>query len=575
LPPLGVPEESGLETASVELLRHFLGCSGIDLAAMEPELVPVLCRALDGLPAALEAAAALFGHLPAHEAARIVREEPLSLSLRGQTLRETFAGTWAALPDEARDFLAANAAWPASFPADLAACLWGRGPATHTTLFLRQIGLLHEAADTPGPRCRVSRLMRFWVRECLPPDPLRQERLARTLLAWVEERKFPRDGSANPEDLRLLGWAWRWLAGRREGEAVGRFARALVEPLRRVREGREEAHELLQSALAYTRTSPPASRARQIRTAAREAPRSSASHLPNILSHPSFPGLLRIRLLGRLEVEGAGDMLTARDLRPKEQRVLARLALGVGRVVPRDTLLELFWPERSFAAAERSLRTVVSSLRAALRPLRADAASGFIRGRMDGYCLEEAACTVDAVSFAAAINDARKAQAEDVPVRAEAAWRRAIALYRGDLLSEFPYEDWCLSERERLRDDLLDALFHVARVAMATSAWHEAREMAARMVAIDPAEERAHRLLMRCHALLGRPAEALRQYERCAAALWEELGAHAGSATVALCEALRAGALLELEEADEPAAHHGMAPGRAGQRVVTPLRSVR
>ena len=74
---------------------------------------------------------------------------------------------------------------------------------------------------------------------------------------------------------------------------------------------------------------------------------------------------------------------------------------------------------------------------------------------------------------------------------------------------------------------------------------------AARMVEIDPTEERAHRLLMRCYVFLDRPAEALRQFERCRAALWDELAARPGPQTLSLLQAIREGVTIGAEE-EEP-----------------------
>jgi DNA-binding SARP family transcriptional activator len=172
-----------------------------------------------------------------------------------------------------------------------------------------------------------------------------------------------------------------------------------------------------------------------------------------------------------------------------------------------------------------------------------------ITGRLDGYCLEAESCAVDAELFVRAVRSARAfPPGAEISAPALAAWRQAYEWYRGDLLGAFRYEDWCLTSRERLRDDFLDTLFHLARGALAASSYDEARQRAAQMVEIDPTEERAHRMLMRCFALLGRPAEALRQFERCRTALEEELGARPSPATFALLHAIRAGAVLD--EAD-------------------------
>ena len=76
------------------------------------------------------------------------------------------------------------------------------------------------------------------------------------------------------------------------------------------------------------------------------------------------------------------------------------------------------------------------------------------------------------------------------------------------------------------------------------------------LVEIDPTEERAHRLLMRCYVFLDRPAEALRQFERCRAVLREELAARPSPATVSLLEAIREGVTVTHEDdsVSEPAA---------------------
>jgi len=264
-------------------------------------------------------------------------------------------------------------------------------------------------------------------------------------------------------------------------------------------------------------------------------------------------------LLGPLTLEGPRGTLTSAALRPKEQRVLARLALSPGEVVPRDELLDLFWHRSPVATAERSLRTVVSSLRTALRPLFDDPPPRLISGRFDGYRLETAACAVDADEFARLVRAARAAtDGAPAPEGALAEWRRAAGLYRGDLLVPFQYEDWCLTQRERLRNDFLEVLFRLAQESLERGRIDEACSRAVRMVEIDPTEERAHRLLMRCYVFLDRPAEALRQFERCRSALWEELAARPSHATVFLLQAIQEGVtfasadddLRDLEPAD-------------------------
>jgi DNA-binding SARP family transcriptional activator len=67
-----------------------------------------------------------------------------------------------------------------------------------------------------------------------------------------------------------------------------------------------------------------------------------------------------------------------------------------------------------------------------------------------------------------------------------------------------------------------------------------------RIMCYDRARERTHRRMMRLYYLLGDRAEALRQYERCAAALEEELGIHPSKSTTAIYRQIQA------DQLDEP-----------------------
>jgi DNA-binding SARP family transcriptional activator len=583
LPPLEVAPPGETSAPAIDLFVEYAGRAESELSTVDRGTAAAICEALDGLPAALEAAASLVGILPVHEIVRIAQEAPLSLALRGEPLRAILTATWDVLPGEAREYLAANAGWPAGFAAEAGAALCAEEAAPVAAARLLTLGLL-RIEPAAHLRYRMSPLIRALVNQAEDQSaPERQQRMARYLLGVAEREamvqgiedcgtqrvpgiaEFPdnpqsaiRNPQPLPEELPAIRWAWRWLAGRRDGDAVLRFARALAGPLTGSLGEPAEARELLHSALAYARAAQreeiPA--LEELLAAAEgqlwgpEFRRDGYTRTP-ALPHPP----LMIRLLGPLTVEGPGGVLTAACFRPREQRVLGRLAMEPGRPVTRDELLDLFWPTAPFAAAERSLRTVVSALRRRLRTLIDGEAPRLISARLDSYCLEPTACTVDASLFVQAVQAARSARAgSDLLPAALVAWRNAIELYHGDLLGGFPYEDWCLTARERLRDDFLDALFQLARHALITGSTEEARGLAARMVEIDPAEERAHRLLMRCYAVLDRPAEALRQFERCRAALQEELAARPASATVALLEAIRDGATFAEEDETEKGA---------------------
>lgn len=101
---------------------------------------------------------------------------------------------------------------------------------------------------------------------------------------------------------------------------------------------------------------------------------------------------------------------------------------------------------------------------------------------------------------------------------------RAARLYRGDLLASHRidsdgFETWLMGERLRLRSAALSAM-HVLLEAPVRG--DEQMQIALCALTLDPAEESAHRSLIRLYAESGRRAEALRQYFRCRDTLWRE-----------------------------------------------------
>src|SRR5205823_3757408 len=116
--------------------------------------------------------------------------------------------------------------------------------------------------------------------------------------------------------------------------------------------------------------------------------------------------------------------------------------------------------------------------------------------------------------------------------------RAAVELRREPLLTGF-YQEWCLLERERLEQlniTLLDKL-------MAYSQTHHEYEAGLRygerILMGDRARERTHRRMMELHFLAGDRTAALRQYQRCVAALREELDIAPSGQTRRLYDNLR------------------------------------
>jgi DNA-binding SARP family transcriptional activator len=134
----------------------------------------------------------------------------------------------------------------------------------------------------------------------------------------------------------------------------------------------------------------------------------------------------------------------------------------------------------------------------------------------------------------------------------------AVDLYRGDLLEGW-YLDWCLYERERLQHLYLVLLDKLMDHCECRQYYEAGISYGLNALRYDRARERTHRRLMRLHNLAGDRTGALRQYERCAAALTEDLGVKPTQRTIALYEQIRA------DQASTPA------PDQASSAAAVPL----
>jgi TolB-like protein/Tfp pilus assembly protein PilF len=221
---------------------------------------------------------------------------------------------------------------------------------------------------------------------------------------------------------------------------------------------------------------------------------------------------LEIMLLGGFRARmRSGDELVPRS--KKAALLLARLALRVGEVHTRETLIGLLWSDRAEAQARASLRqelTLLRKMMAACPPALA----------IDGerLSLDPAAVEVDVRAFEQL---AASESTRDLD--------RAATLYRGPLLEGFAVrdaacEEWLAAERERLRDLFLGVLDRILARQLQEGALHRAITTAQTLLAHDPLREDAHRTLMVLHAQQGRRSLALKQYQACSDLIRRELG---------------------------------------------------
>jgi len=224
------------------------------------------------------------------------------------------------------------------------------------------------------------------------------------------------------------------------------------------------------------------------------------------------PERVRIRVLGELEIT-RGEAVVPLPTSKKTRALLGYLVVARGRPQPRQRLCELFWdgPDDPRAALRWSLTKI--------RPLVDGPGEKRLVADREHVAFEPRGASVDLVSALEA------AAAAHAPLDA---LRAAADLYRGELLEGldlpdcYRYHEWCVAQREaarKARATLLTTL--VERLADDPAA---ALPYARAHVAIDPLAESAHVAVMRLLGALGRPREALQQYERCRRMLEAQLG---------------------------------------------------
>jgi DNA-binding SARP family transcriptional activator/ABC-type branched-subunit amino acid transport system substrate-binding protein len=222
---------------------------------------------------------------------------------------------------------------------------------------------------------------------------------------------------------------------------------------------------------------------------------------------------VEFRILGPLEAWDDGRQL---DLGPAQQRaVLALLVLHRGAIASADRLVDDLWGERPPASAVKVVQNYISQLRRVLPP-------DTIVTRDSGYSLRAAG--TDADEFVGLLDDARRQDGRT----AAATLRRALALWRGPPLADFAYQAWAQAEIARLDDLRLAALEERIDADLSLG---KADELVPELEALTnqhPLRERLRAQLMLALYRSGRQADALSVFAQGRERLVDDLGIEPG-----------------------------------------------
>ncbi|MGC9399833.1 MAG: BTAD domain-containing putative transcriptional regulator [Anaerolineae bacterium] len=245
--------------------------------------------------------------------------------------------------------------------------------------------------------------------------------------------------------------------------------------------------------------------------------------LEDITLHPGYQ--LRIQALGPFRLWRGDEEVEAGDWRRENARQIFLLFLTYrGQLLERERIVTLLWPRLDAETALRDFKVALSRLYKVLEPDRARGApSAYVARDGTRYGLRpEADIWLDVARFEQQV-EAGDRRFDQAPAMAAEYYREALALYHGDYLQEYLYEDWCSEERERLLTLYLRAAERLGGILAQQEAWEDVVEIGQAILLRDNCWEQAYRLLMRAYVALGNRAQALRLYRRCEATLHEEL----------------------------------------------------
>jgi predicted ATPase/DNA-binding SARP family transcriptional activator len=228
-----------------------------------------------------------------------------------------------------------------------------------------------------------------------------------------------------------------------------------------------------------------------------------------------------------LEVHGAdGAALPVPGA--KLRAVLAMLALDCGRVVATDRLIDGVWRDDPPAGVTNSLQRMISKLRKAL------GSSDVIVMQPPGYVLNIDPEQVDALRFERDVTEGRAAVALGDLEAAVEWFESAESLWRGPALADFAFEEFSQPSIVRLQELHLSAAEERVDAGLVLGRHAQLLDELDALVTANPLRERLRGQLMLALYRANRQADALRVARDAREVLAEELGLDPGPALQAL-----------------------------------------
>ena len=241
--------------------------------------------------------------------------------------------------------------------------------------------------------------------------------------------------------------------------------------------------------------------------------------LPKVASGASsdlsvfFFGKLTIRLKGKELPNLPGEKINA---------LFAYLLYHHQKPLHREVLMTKFWGNTSPSSARNSLNVAIHNLRRHINDYFPG--NDILQYNNDNYLINtELEVMTDKDLFLYYWRKGLSLESKEGITKALPAFQKAAALYRGDFLEDFFYEEWCEIERDNLKETYLLLLDRLGTHYMLEGEYAIAVEYFKKMLAKDACLEDVHRKMIFCYYQSGLRDLAIKQFYKCALSLQKEL----------------------------------------------------
>jgi predicted ATPase/DNA-binding SARP family transcriptional activator len=235
---------------------------------------------------------------------------------------------------------------------------------------------------------------------------------------------------------------------------------------------------------------------------------------------------MEFRILGPLEVLDEGRRLALGGRKPRA--LLALLLLHRGETLGTERLIDELWGERPPATAAKSLRVHVSRLRGALATGPAERGDELVVTRGHGYQLVLDPERLDAQRFERLVAEGRRELAVGRPERAVVALEEGLSLWRGRPLDDLAYEPFAQQAIARLDDMRVAATEELVEARLWLGRHADVLAELEPLIVEHPYRERLRAQLMLALYRCERQADALQAYQDARRALVEGIGIEPG-----------------------------------------------